>query len=173
MNEEPPEFATVRLPFSKIVAEERTVVFVNGECWALMKVELPEARKRLLLIVKVGLPGASSPPELIVTAAPEIEPMPPSRPPLFTTTGEPLKLPFNTSAPLLTVVVPVCVLSPVNVHVPSPSLISATMPWKDAALVASVSNPPTRKVTAFFPPAPLPPSAPTIELEALENSPMG
>src|ERR1017187_3321562 len=138
-------FVTTSVPPSVKVPVIFAALFVNGECRTCMNVVLPAASVRLLLTVNVPSPAAA----------------------------EPLKLPLTSNVPLLNTVVPVCVLAPVNVHVPVPSLVSATIPWNDAALVASVFNPPTRHVTAFFPPRPLAPSALTVAPSTPENSPMG
>ena len=52
-------------------------------------------------------PGERFPPELTITV-PEIVPVPPSVPPLFTVTADALEvLPFTSSAPPFTVVAPV------------------------------------------------------------------
>ena len=92
-----------------------------------MNVVLPDASVRLLLMIKVAkrIADANPPPKFTVTAAPEMTACAISLPP-ETVTGEPLKLPLMSNVPLFTVVAPVCVLAPVNVHVPVPSLMSET-----------------------------------------------
>src|ERR1051325_1891801 len=100
---------------------------------------------------------------------PEIIPLPPSVP-LQTVTAPLPRVPFASTVPLLTVIVPVCELAPVNVHVPVPSLINAVVPVNAAEFVASVLSPPTRHVAEFCAPSPLPLPALTDDLGAAENS---
>src|ERR1051325_2010208 len=107
-----------------------------------------------------------------MTVAPPSVPLPESVPDQ-TVTGLFEKLPSTRKVPLLTAVVPECVLAPVSVHVPDPSLMSAVVPWNEAAFVASVFKPPTSHVTAFCVPRLEPPPAATPTLVVAENSPMG
>ena len=86
---------TIKVPPSLKAPEIFTASFVSGECWTCTNVVLPAASVRLLPMVNApsGLPGASAPPELTLTA-PEMVPLPPSVPPEFTTTApEPVPLP--------------------------------------------------------------------------------